>query len=99
VAVEDLLDTYRGRERIRRSHEGRHDAITEVLDQPSPIRLDRTRHQAIVLAANHFSRLLAEPGPEFRRADQIREQHDGGGSCRLATTPLAHAHDRRLKTQ
>jgi hypothetical protein len=78
AAVESLLNRHGGGQGVGRSGEGGHHAVTEVLDQPPPVRLDRARDQPVVVPAKLIGCVLAEPGAEFGRLHQIREENDGG---------------------
>lgn len=87
VAIESLLDRHGGSERVRRSCKGGHDPVTEVLDEPSPLCLDRASDEPIVLLAKLLGRVLAQPGPKLGRPDQIREDHDRGRALHPAALP------------
>ena len=61
MAVNGLLNGHRRLHRIRRTGEGGHETVAEVLDHGSAAPADGAGHQGVMLAAQGFGRDLTQP--------------------------------------
>ena len=75
VFVGGLLARDRRRQRLDRRREGGQHTITGVLDLRAAAVSDGLSEPAEVLGAERVEGGVAEPGHQFRRPDQVREQH------------------------
>ena len=73
-----LLHRHRAGQALGRAEEGRHGAVAHRLDQPAVVGLDGPADQLVVLPLEHVGRVVADPGAQRRRVDQVGE-HDRVG--------------------
>ena len=60
MTIEGLLDGCRRPDGVGRSGEGGHEPVTETLDQPAGMALDRPGHQPVMCVTEVLGGLLAE---------------------------------------
>jgi hypothetical protein len=87
VPVQGLLDRRRGTQRVAGAGEGSHHPVAEVLDQVAPVRFDGPGDDPVVVAAQLFGGVLAEPGAQLGGSDQVGEDDDRRRAFHLNRAP------------